>query len=115
MRVNANSSSANHTASEHWRRWFTEVHSEHQHGEEKGDLSDFERGMVVVGARRAGLSISQTADPLGFSTHSHLWDLERTVLKKRENIKRAAAVVVGEHNGDNSTSDYNYGLQSNIS
>ncbi len=29
----------------------------------KGDLSDFEHGMVV-GARRAGLSISQTADLL---------------------------------------------------
>ncbi len=35
----------------------------HQNGEE-GDLS--ERGMVV-GARRAGLSISKTADLLGFS------------------------------------------------
>ncbi len=33
--------------------------------EKKGDLSDFERGMVV-GARRAGLSISKTTD-LGFS------------------------------------------------
>uniref|UniRef100_A0A9J7ZE42 Tc3 transposase DNA binding domain-containing protein n=1 Tax=Cyprinus carpio carpio TaxID=630221 RepID=A0A9J7ZE42_CYPCA len=32
----------------------------------KGDLSDFERGMVV-GARRAGLSISKTAELLGFS------------------------------------------------
>ncbi len=32
----------------------------------KGDLSDFEHGMVV-GARRAGLSISETADLLGFS------------------------------------------------
>ncbi len=32
----------------------------------KGDLSDFERGMVV-GARRAGPSISKTADLLGFS------------------------------------------------
>ena len=32
----------------------------------KGDLSDFERGLVV-GARRAGLSISETADLLGFS------------------------------------------------
>ncbi len=31
----------------------------------KGDLSDFERGMVV-GDRRAGLSISITADLLGF-------------------------------------------------
>ncbi len=32
----------------------------------KGDLSDFECGMVV-GTRRAGLSISETADLLGFS------------------------------------------------
>ncbi len=32
----------------------------------KADLSNFERGMVV-GARRAGLSISKTADLLGFS------------------------------------------------
>ncbi len=32
----------------------------------KGDLSDFERGMVV-GARRADLSIYKTADLLGFS------------------------------------------------
>ena len=32
----------------------------------KGDLGDFERDMVV-GARRAALSISETADLLGFS------------------------------------------------
>ncbi len=32
----------------------------------KGDLSDFERGMVV-GARRAGLIISKAADLQGFS------------------------------------------------
>ncbi len=32
----------------------------------KGDLSDFERGMIV-GARRADLSISKTTDLLGFS------------------------------------------------
>ncbi len=32
----------------------------------KRNLSDFERGMVV-GARRADLSISRTADLLGFS------------------------------------------------
>ena len=31
----------------------------------KGDLRDFERGLVV-GARRAGLSISEAADLLGF-------------------------------------------------
>ncbi len=34
--------------------------------EKKADLSDFERRMVV-GARRAGLSISKMADLLGFS------------------------------------------------
>ncbi len=33
----------------------------------KGDLSYFERGMVV-GVRRAGLSILKTADLLGFSS-----------------------------------------------
>ncbi len=32
----------------------------------KGDLSDFGREMVI-GARRADLSISETADRLGFS------------------------------------------------
>ncbi len=32
----------------------------------QGNLSDFERGMAV-GARRAGQSISETADLLGFS------------------------------------------------
>ncbi len=32
----------------------------------KGDITDFDRGMVV-GDRRAGLSISKTADLLGFS------------------------------------------------
>ncbi len=38
----------------------------------KGDLSDFERGMVV-GARRAGLSISKTADLLGCTTISRVY------------------------------------------
>ncbi len=57
----------------------TQCISAHRHGQDdllkfkpsirmgkKGDLSDFECGMVV-GARRAGLSISETADLLGFS------------------------------------------------
>ncbi len=48
-----------------WWRRLAEVQTEHQNGEER-DLSDFERGMVV-GVRRAGLSISETADLLGFS------------------------------------------------
>ncbi len=34
--------------------------------EKKGDLSDFEQGMIV-GTRRADLSISKTADLLRFS------------------------------------------------
>ncbi len=51
----------------------------------KGDLSDFEHGMVV-GARRAGLSISKTADLLGFlcttiSPH-------RVLLQSAKNRKR---------------------------
>ncbi len=48
-----------------WWRRLAEVQTDHQNGEEE-DLSDFERGMVV-GARWAGLSISKTADLLGFS------------------------------------------------
>ncbi len=48
-----------------WWRRLAEVQTEHQNGEER-DLSDFGRGMVV-GARQAGLSISKTADLLGFS------------------------------------------------
>ncbi len=38
----------------------------------KGDLSDLERGMVV-GARRAGSSMSKTADLLGFSHTKKEW------------------------------------------
>ncbi len=38
----------------------------------KGDLSDFERGMVV-GSRRAGRSISKTANLLGFSCTTISW------------------------------------------
>ncbi len=45
-----------------WWRWLAEVQTEHQNEEESG----FERGMVV-GVRRTGLSISETADLLGFS------------------------------------------------
>ncbi len=37
----------------------------------KGNLSDFEREMVV-GARRADLNISKTAKSTGIFTHNHL-------------------------------------------
>ncbi len=49
----------------------------------KGDLSDFERGMV---ARRAGLSISKTADLLGFS-HTTISTVYREWSENRENIQ----------------------------
>ncbi len=48
----------------------------------KGDLSDFERGMVV-GARRAGLSISKTVDLLGFS-HTTISRFTEYGVKKRK-------------------------------
>ncbi len=51
----------------------------------KGDLSDFERGMVV-GARRVGLSISKTADLLEFS-RTTISRVYREWSEKRENIQ----------------------------
>ncbi len=47
----------------------------------KGDLRDFERG-IVVGARRAGLNISKTDDLLGFS-HTTISRVYRECQKKR--------------------------------
>ncbi len=48
----------------------------------KGDLSDFERGMVV-GARPSGLSISKTADLLGF-LHTTISRVYRERSEKRK-------------------------------
>ncbi len=56
----------------------------------KEDLSDFEHGMIV-GVRRAGLSISKTADLLGFS-RTNISMVYREWYWKRENIQWAAVV-----------------------
>ena len=49
----------------------------------KCDLSDFDRGMIV-GARQGGLSISETADLLGFSCTTVSRSLQRMVRKTKK-------------------------------
>ncbi len=66
----------------------------------KGDLSDFERGMVV-GLRRAGLSISKTADLLGFprttiSTVYREWYEKEKISSEQQSCGQDAWLMSGE-------------------
>ncbi len=71
----------------------------------KGDLSDFERGMVV-GARRAGPSISKTADDLLRFSHTTIsrvfreWSEKEKIFSERQLCGRKYFVDVrGQENG----------------
>ncbi len=83
----------------------------------KGDLSDFER-VMVVGARRTGLSISKTADLLGFSrttisrVYRELFEKEK-ISSERQLCGRKCLVDVRGEQADwlGNSSSNNHSLQ----
>ncbi len=69
----------------------------------KEDLSDFERG-TVVGARRAGLSISKTANLLGFSRRTismvyREWS-EKEKISSKQQLCGQNALLMSEVRGE---------------
>lgn len=75
-----------------WWKHLADVQTEHQNGQE-GDLKHFSCD-PVVGARLAGLSISKTADLMGFFLQYYLSGLERMV-RKREIYPVSSSFVAG--------------------
>ncbi len=95
----------------------------------KGDLSDFERGMVVC-ARRAGLSISKMLIYLDFHAQPYLGFTENGQKKKKYPVNSSCvdenALLMSEENGQTVRDDrkatvtqittrYNQGMQNTIS